>query len=94
MDLVHAQVRMRAIGQADRGTGPRHFLDRDQMLEIAEAQPAPLLAHGDAVQAKFAHGLPQIARKCVFTVDLGGTGLDLLVRKARHGVADHVGGLA
>ena len=46
---------MGAVGQADRGRGPRHFLLRDDMLEIAEAEPAILLLDGDPVQAERAH---------------------------------------
>jgi hypothetical protein len=43
------------------------------MLEIAEAQPAPLLLDGDPVQAQLAHRRPELARKaCWCRVDLGG----------------------
>src|SRR3546814_7139882 len=38
-DLVDAQIRMGAIGQADSSRSTRYFLDRDHMVEIAEPQP-------------------------------------------------------
>ena len=37
-DLVDAEIGVRAVGEADRGRGARDFLDRDAMLEIAEAR--------------------------------------------------------
>ena len=48
-DLVDAEVGMRAIGQADRGRGPRHFLECDAVLEIAEAAAAVFFLDGDTV---------------------------------------------
>ena len=54
---------MRAVGEADRGRGARHFLDRDAMLEIAEPKPAVFLRRGDAVQAERAHLRPEVARE-------------------------------
>src|SRR3546814_9830475 len=54
-DLVDAKVRVRAIGETDRGRRPRHFLHRDDMFEIAEAKPAELFLDGDAVQPEVAH---------------------------------------
>src|SRR3546814_17477455 len=55
-DLVDAKVRVRAIGETDRGRRPRHFLHRDDMFEIAEAKPAELFLDGDAVQPEVAIG--------------------------------------
>ena len=59
-DLVDAEVGVGAVAEADRGRGARHFLLRDDMLEIAEAEPAPFLLDGDAVQAELAHLRPQL----------------------------------
>ena len=81
-DLVDAQVGVRAVAQADRGRRPRHFLLRDDMLEIAEAEPAPFLLDGDAVQAELAHLRPQMLRKFVLLVDLGGDRRDLVARRS------------
>jgi hypothetical protein len=57
-DLVDAEVRVRAVGQADRGGGARDFLHRHAVLEIAEARAAVFFLDGDAVQTEFAHLRP------------------------------------
>src|SRR5438445_11542360 len=77
-DLVDAEVGMRAVGQADRGRGPRHFLHRDAVLEIAEAAAAILLLDGDAVQAERSYFGPEITRELIAAVDFGGARRDLL----------------
>ena len=57
-DLVHAEVGMRAVGEADRAGGARNLLHRDAMFEIAEPGAAIGLRDGDAVQAERAHLRP------------------------------------
>ena len=85
---------MRAVRQADRGRGARHFLHRDAVLEIAQARPAILLLDGDAVQAERADLGPEIARELIAAVDLGGTRRDLVLRERMHRLADRIRGLA
>ncbi len=85
---------MRAVGQPDRGRGPRHFLHRDAVLEIAEAGAAILLLDGDAVQAERADLGPEIARELVAAVDFGGARRDFVLRKRMYRLADRVRGLA
>ena len=85
---------MRAVRQADRGRCARHFLDRDAVLEIAEAGPAIFLLDGDAVQAERADLGPEVARKLIAAVDLGGARRDLVLRERMHGLADRIRGLA
>jgi len=85
---------MRAIGQAHAGRGAADFLDRDHVFEVAQPQPAPVFLHGDAVQAQCPHRLPQFAREVVFAVGAVCQRGNLFIRKARGGVADHLGGLA
>jgi hypothetical protein len=80
---------MRAIGQADRAEARQTSSTAMDMIEIAEAQPAPFLLHGDAVQAERAHRLPQFAREAVLAVDFGGERHDLFVGKAARRLADH-----
>src|SRR5215204_968029 len=80
-DLVDAEVGMRAIGQADCCRRPRHFLDRDAMLEIAEPAAAIFFLDGNPMQAERANFWPEIARKLVALVDIGRTRRDLLARK-------------
>ncbi len=64
MDLVHAQVRVRAVGQAHRRRAARDFLHGDAVRQIAEPCPAVFLRHGDAEHAEFAELRPQVAREC------------------------------
>ena len=85
---------MRAVGQADRGRGPRHFLDRDAVLEIAEAGAAIFLLDGDAVQAERADLGPEVARELIAAVDFGGARRDLVLRKRMHRLADRIRGFA
>src|SRR3546814_10449834 len=53
--LVHAKVRMRTVGKADRGRRPRHFRLRHDMLQITEPEPAIFFRHRDAVERSEEH---------------------------------------
>jgi hypothetical protein len=65
------------------------------MVEIAKAQPAILLARGDAMQTKITHRHPQfVARKPVIRVDPRGQRGDPLIGKAGHRLANGGGALA
>src|SRR3984893_2786075 len=92
--LVAAQIRVRAVGQPDRRRGPGNFLDRDAVFEIAQPRTAIFLLDGDAVQAERADFRPQVARKLVALVDVGGARRDLVARESLHGFANRVGGFA
>ena len=85
---------MRAIGQADRGRCPRHFLHRDAVLEIAEAGAAILLLDGDAVQAERADFGPEIAGELIAAVDFGGARRDFVLRERIYRLAYSVRSLA
>ena len=52
VDLVDAQVRVRAVREADRGRGARDLLHRDDVRQVAEVAAAVLLLHRHAVQAE------------------------------------------
>src|SRR4051812_33674172 len=93
-DLIDAKIGMRAIGQADRRRGARNLLDRDAMLEITEPAAAIFLLDGDAMQTERADLRPEIARKLVALVDLGGARRNFARRKILHGFADRVRGFA
>ena len=93
-DLVHAKVRMRAVGEADRGRGAGHLLLRDDMLQIAEPKPAIFLGDRDPVQAERAHFRPQLDREPVLRVDPRGERRDPLARETLGGIADRIGHLA
>ena len=81
---------MGAVAKADRGRGPRHFLLRDDMFEIAEAEPAKFLLDRDPVKPELAHLRPQVAREFVALVDPGGDRRDLVAGEPLRGVADRV----
>ena len=85
---------MGAVAEADRGRAARDFLLRDDMLEIAEAEPAILLLDRDPVQPELAHLRPQLAREFVRLVDLGGDRRDLVGGEALGRLADRVGHFA
>ena len=92
--LVDAQVRVGAVAETHGGRGAGNLLDRDHMLEIAEARATVFLLNRDAVQSQIAHLGPQLARKAVCLVDLGRDRRHLVVRKALDLIAQRVGGLA
>ena len=79
MDLVDAEIRMRAVGQADRGRAARNLLHGDAMRQIAEPRTAVFLLDGDAGQAELAQPRPQVARKLVLAVDRIGARRDLVL---------------
>ena len=85
---------MGAVAEAHRGRGARHLLLGDDMLEIAEAEPAILLGDGDPVQAERAHFRPQLPGEPVLRVDLRGDRRDPVGGEAAGGVADRVRHLA
>ena len=76
-DLVDAQVRVGAVGEPDRRRRPAHFLDRDDVGEVAHAGAAEVFLDGDSVQPERAELLPQVARELVRRVDLARTRRDL-----------------
>ena len=85
---------MRAVGQADRRRRPRNFLDRDAVLEIAEARSAIFLLDGNPVQAERADLGPEVAGKLIALVDFGGPRRDLAGREMLHRFAYGVRGFA
>jgi hypothetical protein len=90
VQVVHAQVRVRAVGQRYRGARPRQFLDRHQVREVAHAAAAEFLRHRHAEQAKLAQARPQVHREGVAAVDFVRQRRHLVTREPRHGVAQQV----
>src|SRR5262249_55120488 len=88
--LVHAQIGVGAVGQAQRGRGPRNLLHDDTVLEIAEPKPAELLGHRDAMHAQLAKLGPQIARESVAAMDLGGARRNACSPEAADALAQHI----
>jgi hypothetical protein len=93
-DLVHAEVRVRAVRQPDGRARAAHLLHRDDVREVAEAGPAVFLVDGHAEQAERAELAPEVHRELVRPVDLGGPRRDLGGRELAHRIAQHPDGLA
>src|SRR5471032_2267238 len=90
LDLVDAQIRVGAVGQADRGRGARDFFHRHDVGQVAHVGAAVFLADGDAEHAQRAHLAPQVHGELVAAVDFGGAwrdfgGGELLHRFAQGG---------
>ena len=90
IDLIHAQIAVRAIGQAHRGTGARDFLHGHHMRQIAHVGAAILLGYGDAEHAQFAKLAPHVHRELVASVDLCCTRSNLALGKFTHRVAQRI----
>jgi hypothetical protein len=90
LDLVDAQVAVRAIAQAHRCAGAADFLHRDHVRQVAHVGATIFLGHGDAQHAERAHLAPQVHRELVAAVDLGRARSDLGLREIAHRVAQRV----
>ncbi|OIQ86770.1 hypothetical protein GALL_313590 [mine drainage metagenome] len=89
-DLVHAQVRVRAVAQRHGSAGARDLLHRDHVRQIAHAGAAVGLGHRDAQQSEVAELAPQVHRELVVAVDLGRARRDLGDGEVAHRVAHRV----
>ena len=90
VDLVHAQIGVRAVGQADRGAGAGDFLHRHHVGQVAHVGAAVFLADGHAQHAQVPELAPQIHRELVAAVDFGGARGDLGGRESAHRIAQHI----
>jgi hypothetical protein len=81
VDLVDAQVAVRAVRQAHRGRSARDLFQRHDVRQVAHVGAAVFLAHGHAVHAQIAQLAPQVGRELVDAVDLRCTGGDFLGRE-------------
>src|SRR5690606_34994799 len=55
MNLVHTQVGVGAVGQANRGGGAADFFHGDDVCQVAHVGAAVFFTHGDTQQAHVAH---------------------------------------
>jgi hypothetical protein len=92
--LIHAQVGMRAVGEAHRRRGAGYLLHRDDMGEVAHAGPAVAFRHRQPEEPELTEFAPQISRKEVAAVDLVGARGDPIVREAADLVAYGVDGVS
>ena len=90
MNLVHAQIRMRAVRQPDRRRRARDFFHRDHVRGVAHVRAAVFLGDRHAEHAEIAELLPQVHRELVGVVDFGGARRDFLRREIGERVAQHV----
>ncbi|MNV41488.1 hypothetical protein D3C71_1331270 [compost metagenome] len=88
--LVHAQVRVRAVGQADAAGGTRDFFHRHHVRQVAHAAAAVFFLHGQAEQTLLAELAPQRMREQVLFIGLGGQRGDLRGGKMGHALAQQV----
>ena len=77
--VVHAEVRMRRVGHADRRRRAGQLLDDDQVLEEAEAGAAVALRPRSARGPRGPHARPQPPGEGIVAVDLMGVRSDLAV---------------
>ncbi len=89
-DLIDAEVRVGAVAKAHRGGRAGDFFLSDDMLEVAEPEPAPFFLDRDSVEAECAHFGPELARELVRLVDLGGDRRDPVPGKTLGRLADRV----
>jgi len=94
VDLVHAQVGVRAVRQAHRGRCARNLFHGHDVGQVAQLGAAVLLLHRHAVQAEVAELLPEVVREQVVAVDVGGAGGDLVGGEVLDRAAQRVDGLA
>ncbi len=89
VNLVHTQIRMRAIRKADRSRGPRDLFHRDHVRGVTHVGATVLFRHRHAEHTQVAEFLPQVHRKLIGAVDLSGARGDFLCCKTRETVAQH-----
>ena len=85
---------MRPVGQPDRRGRAADFLHGDHVRKVTERRTAVFLFHRDAEQAQLAQFRPQVARKFVAFVDVGGARSNPVGRERRDGFAQQVDVLA
>src|SRR5687768_5767024 len=79
--MVHAEIRMRAVREADRGGGATDLFHCDDMREIAQARAAALLLDSDAEQTKRAQIGPKLGREAIIAIDMRSERRDTIARK-------------
>ena len=94
VDLVHAQVGMRPVGQTHRRRPTADLLHRHHMRQIPQPRAAVLLRHGNAQQPHVAKAPPHVLRKLILPVDLRRPRRQLGINQIAGLLAQHVDGLA
>ena len=90
LQLIDAEIRMRAIRQPNRRACARNFFHGNAMLEVAEACAAIFLLDRNSMQAERSHLRPEIARKDIVAIDRVRTRRNPVLREAADLLAQHV----
>ncbi len=92
VDLVDAQVRMRAVGQGHRGRAAADLFHRHHMGQVAEAGATVFFGDGHAEQTHLAEFSPHVRREQVLLIDGFGARSNLGSDEGLHLLAQHVDG--
>jgi len=92
VDLVDAEVGMRAVGQRHRGRATADFFHDHHVGQVTQAGTAVLFRHGDAKQAHVTEFAPQVSGEQVVDVDLSRARGDLFGDEGLNLIAQHVDG--
>ena len=92
--LIDAEVGVGAVREAHRGRGAADFLHRHDVREIAHVRAAEFFLDRDPEQAQVAEFPPQVRRKLVAGVDLGGARRDLPRGEIAYRVSQQFDGFA
>ena len=84
MQLVDAEIRMRAVRQADRCRGAAYFLHCHDVRKVAECGAAELFLDRYAEQSELAKLRPQVAGELVVRVDSFGARRNSVPGKRRY----------
>src|SRR5690606_3515421 len=88
-NLVHAEVCLHRVREADRRRCPGELLDDEDLREITEPGAAELGLERHAEKAQRAEPRPQLPRELVLAIDLGRTRRDPLYGEPAHVLAEH-----
>ena len=94
VDLVNAQVGVRAVRESHGCRGTADFLHGDDVCEVAHAGAAVGFVNGNTQQTHVTELFPQVVGEQVVMVDGFGAGGDFTGGKAVDLLAQHVQGLA
>ena len=92
VDLVHAEVGVRAVGQGDRRRATADFFHDDHVRQVTQAGTTVFFRHGHAEQAHVAELAPQVGGEQIVDVDLSGARGDLFGDEGLNLIAQHVDG--
>ena len=87
INLVHAEIRVRAIAQPNRGRGTTDLFHGNALGEIAKASSAVYFVDCNTESAHSTEFWPEIFREVVVVIDTSGSRCDLGLRKCEDGIA-------